>query len=149
MSQVKLEGSFESFHGKLGKKSNIVFRKKKAQVSTKRDVYNSPQEAYVVELPRDWKKNPPKGAELEKINRFREACRLTSEQLNNPETRPIWEERFHEQLKHVEYTIPGDPTSEKRQVYTHLWAHTRATILLQLKQQAIQKANPDSDQQQS
>ncbi len=136
MAKVILEGSFESLHGKLSKKSDIVYRRKSPTVRSKRTIQNGPQEVYAISRPRDWKNNPPQGAELEKINRFREACRLTSEQLNNPETRPYWEERFREQLVHSEPITPDDPTSGNRKVYTQLWAYTRATILRQLQQKS-------------
>lgn len=99
MSEAILEPPPESLHGKLSKNSNIIFRRKTPQVSSKRAISCGPQEAYVITKPRDWKKNPPRGAELEKINRFREACRLTSEQLSDPETRAVWEQRFNDQLR--------------------------------------------------
>ncbi len=136
MAEVILEGTFESLHGKLSKKSDIVFRRKSPNVRSKRAIEKGPQEAYTITHPRDWKKNPPTGAELEKINRFREACRLTSEQLNNPETRAYWEQRFQNQLRYSELNTPDDPTSGTRKVYTQLWAYTRATILRQLQQQS-------------
>lgn len=136
MAEAILEGSIESLHGKLGKKTNIVYRRKSPSVRRRRAIEEGPQEAYVVTNPRDWKKNPPQGAELETINRFREACRLTSEQLNNPDTRAYWEERFRKQLIHSELERPDDPASGYRKVYTQLWAYTRATILRQLQQQA-------------
>ncbi len=129
MAEVILEGAFESLHGKLSKKSDIVFRQKSPKVRSKRTIRKGPQEAYTITRPRDWKKNPPQGAELEKINRFREACRLTSEQLNNPKTRAYWEQRFQNQLHYSELNTPDDSTSGTRKVYTQLWAYTRATIL--------------------
>lgn len=129
MAEAILEPSLESLHGKLSKNTDIVFRRKKAHVSSKRATQSGPQEAYVVTRPRDWKKNPPKGAELEKINLFREACRLTSEQLNNPKTRIVWEQRFNEQLQHADPAAPQDPATGRQKVYTQLWAYTRATIL--------------------
>lgn len=136
MAEAILEGSIESFHGKLGKKTNIVYRRKSPSVRRKRAIEEGPQEAYIVTHPRDWTKTPPRGAELETMNRFREACRLTSEQLNNPETRAYWEERFQKQLTHSEWERPDDPSSGTRKVYSQLWAYTRATILRQLQDKA-------------
>ena len=40
------------------------------------------QESYAVRNPRDYKKNPPQGAELEHINLFRQACLMTKEILD-------------------------------------------------------------------
>lgn len=133
MAEAILEATIESLHGKLSKNSDIIFRHKSAHISSKRAIQRSPQEAYVITKPRDWKKNPPKGAELEKINRFREACRLTSEQLNNPETRAVWEQRFNKQLHHADPAAPQDPVTGRRKIYTQLWAYTRATLLRQLQ----------------
>lgn len=133
MSEAILEPTIESLHGKLSKNSSIIFRRKTPQVTGKRTIPLGPQEAYVVTKPRDWKKNPPRGAELEKINRFREACRLTSEQLNNPDTRAVWEQRFNDQLRYADPEAPQDPATGRRKVYTQLWAYTRATILRQLQ----------------
>ncbi len=136
MAEVILEGSFESLHGKLSKKSDIVYRRKSPTVRSKRAIQDGPQEAYLITHPRDRKKNPPQGAELETLNRFREACRLTSEQLNNPETRPYWEARFREQLIHSEQNTDAASPSGGSKVYTQLWAYTRATILRQLQQKS-------------
>lgn len=133
MAKTILDPTIESLHGKLSKNSNVIFRRKTPQITGKRTIPLGPQEAYVVTKPRDWKKNPPRGAELEKINRFREACRLTSEQLNNPETRAVWEQRFNDQLHYADPEAPQDPATGRRKVYTQLWAYTRATILRQLQ----------------
>ena len=48
------------------------------------------QEGYAVRNPRDYKKNPPQGAELEHINLFRQACLITKEILDaeKPEETP-------------------------------------------------------------
>ena len=142
MAKTILDPTLDSLHGKLSKNSNIIFRRKTPQVSSKRAISYGPQEAYVVTKPRDWKKNPPCGAELEKINRFREACRLTSEQLNNPETRAVWEQRFNNQLRYAEPDAPQDPSTGRRKVYTQLWAYTRAKILRQLQNDAQNTPNP-------
>lgn len=142
MAETILEPTIESLHGKLSKNSNIIFRRKTPQVTGKRTIPLGPQEAYVVTKPRDWKKNPPRGAELEKINRFREACRLTSEQLNNPDTRAIWEQRFNDQLHRADPEAPQDPATGRRKVYTQLWAYTRATILRQLQNNTQNTTNP-------
>lgn len=142
MAETILEPTIESLHGKLSKNSNVIFRRKTPHVTGKRAIPLGPQEAYVVTKPRDWKKNPPRGAELEKINRFREACRLTSEQLGNPETRAVWEQRFNDQLHRAEPDADCNPHTGQRKVYTQLWAYTRAKILRQLQNNAQNTANP-------
>ncbi len=126
----------EQKHSKPHNKNHLFQQQHRSDTDNKNYKLNIKKEAYTITRPRDWKKNPPQGAELEKINRFREACRLTSEQLNNPETRAYWEQRFQNQLHYSELNTPGAPTSGTRKVYTQLWAYTRATILRQLQQQA-------------
>ena len=143
MSEAILEPTLESLHGKLSKNSDVIFRRKTPQVTGKRAISCGPQEAYIITKPRDWKKNPPRGAELEKINRFREACRLTSEQLNNPETRVVWEQRFNRQLHYADPESPQDPSTGRRKVYTQLWAYTRAAILRQLQNDAQNTQPPN------
>ena len=142
MAETILDPTIESLHDKLSKNSNIIFRRKTPHVTGKRAISCGPQEAYVVTKPRDWKKNPPRGAELEKINRFREACRLTSEQLGNPETRAVWEQRFNDQLHHAEPDAGDTPNTGQRKVYTQLWAYTRAKILRQLQNDAQNTTTP-------
>lgn len=133
MARSEFEIPLDSIHGKLGKKSKLIFRRKTARDTNGHALYDCVQEIYVVERPRDWKKNPAKGAELEKINRFREACRLTTEQLSDPTTRAVWEQRFAAQQKHPDHDAPFDPRTGHRKIYGQLWAYTRACILRSLQ----------------
>lgn len=133
MSHISLEVPFDTMRGKLGQNSKIVFRRKKAHNENGYPIYDCKQEAYVVNKPRDRKKNPPVGNELAHLNLFREACRITAIQLNNPETRHVWEQRFHAQLKYPEPDAPFDDRTGHRKIYGQLWAYTRAKILRQLK----------------
>ena len=73
MARSEFEMPLESIHGKLGKKSKLIFRRKTARNANRHALYDCVQEIYVIERPRDRKKNPPQGAELASINRFREA----------------------------------------------------------------------------
>lgn len=136
MARSEFEMPLESIHGKLGKKSKLIFRRKTARNANRHALYDCVQEIYVIERPRDRKRNPPQGAELASINRFREACRLTTEQLSDPATRAVWEQRFAAQQKYPDPDAPFDPRTGHRKIYGQLWAYTRACILRSLKSQS-------------
>ena len=74
MSQVILESPVAALHGKYSK-DGTIFRQKKYRSETGAVLHTCVQEAYVVDFPRDFKKNPPKGAELANMKRFGEAHR--------------------------------------------------------------------------
>ena len=74
MSQAKLESPVAELHGKYSK-DGTIFRQKKYRSETGAVLHTCVQEAYVVDFPRDFKKNPPKGAELANMKRFGEAHR--------------------------------------------------------------------------
>lgn len=64
MAEVILSHPFEEIHGALNKKSNIINRQKKYRDDRGRIIKEGKQEIYVLNHPRDFKKKPPKGAEL-------------------------------------------------------------------------------------
>ena len=74
MSQAKLESPVAELHGRYSK-DGTIFRQKKYRSETGAVLHTCVQEAYVVDFPRDFKKNPPKGAELVNMKRFGEAHR--------------------------------------------------------------------------
>ena len=74
MSQAKLESPVAELHGKYSK-DGTIFRQKKYRSETGAVLHTCVQEAYVVDFPRDFKRNPPKGAELANMKRFGEAHR--------------------------------------------------------------------------
>jgi hypothetical protein len=90
MAQITLNHPIAEIHGSLSKRSNIVNRQKKYRVNG-RVIHEGKQEGYAVRNPRDYKKKPPQGAELEHINLFRQACLITKEILDaeKPEETPI------------------------------------------------------------
>lgn len=105
MSQVKLESPVAELRGKYSK-DGTIFRQKKYRSKTGAVLHTCVQEAYVVDFPRDFKKNPPKGAELANMKRFGEAHRrslallkagkLTSDELA---ALPVEEREAAEQLR--------------------------------------------------
>ena len=74
MSKVTFESPVAELHGKYSK-DGTIFRQKKYRSETGAVLHTCVQEAYVVDFPRDFKKNPPKGAELANMKRFGEAHR--------------------------------------------------------------------------
>lgn len=78
MAQVGLHIAFNKVLGKLNKRDNTIFRQKKYRAETGKVINYGTQEAYEILNPRDYKKNPPKGAELANINSFAQASRLTT-----------------------------------------------------------------------
>ena len=81
MATTILEHPVRELHGALERKG-IINRKKKFQADDGRIIHEGVQESYAVRNPRDYKKNPPKGAELEHINLFRQASFMTKEILD-------------------------------------------------------------------
>jgi len=73
MAILELKNPIESLQGALTPRG-IVHRRKMYRDSNGKIVVKGRQEAYTVEYPRDYKANPPKGAELANINCWREAA---------------------------------------------------------------------------
>ena len=80
MAQVTLTHPFAEIHGSIGK-DKIINRQKKYRDERGRVIHEGIQEAYAVKHPRDYKKNPPQGAELVNINLWTEACRRAAQIL--------------------------------------------------------------------
>lgn len=78
MAEVIYQDPVKEIKGALAK-HGVINRRKLYRDEKGRIVHEGTPEAYRVKYPRDWDKNPPQGDELKKINRFREACRLTKE----------------------------------------------------------------------
>ena len=114
MARVKWIAPIEHFEGKLNSKDKVVFRQKKVRDSKGRIIGVMAQEAYVVHDPRDWKKNPAKGAEKEKLDRWKEACALTKTILDDLQERSQWEKRWQAQLRKAEVDAPIDPKTKKK-----------------------------------
>ncbi len=68
MAKVELATPFEELHGALSKTDKIINRQKKFRDPDGRIIQVGQQEAYAVKHPRNWKKNPAKGAELANIS---------------------------------------------------------------------------------
>ena len=90
MATTILEHPVREIYGALERKG-IINRMKKYRADDGRIIHEGVQESYAVRNPRDYKKNPPKGAELAHINLFRQACLMTKEILDaeKPEETPV------------------------------------------------------------
>ena len=132
MAQSNLIYPLESLHGKISKKSKTVFRRKAVYDENGNVIAQYAQESYVVENPRDWKKNPPKGAEKQRIDNWTTACQRAKMELRDEVLSAQWRQRFEAQLQHGEADAHLDPVTHKPKVYTRLDCFVRAAIFRSL-----------------
>lgn len=128
MANYKTIAPVEGITGKLNKKDKTVFRQKFAYDSNGRVICPMKKEVYVVRNPRDWKKNPAKGAEKEKLDRWAEACAQTKAILDDPALRSLWEQQWQAQLKKAEPDAPIDPRTKKRKIYIKFDCYVRSKV---------------------
>ena len=128
MANYKTIAPVEGITGKLNKKDKTVFRQKIARDSDGRVICPMQKEVYVVQHPRDWKKNPAKGAEKLKQDRWAEASAKTKQILDDPEQRALWQQRWQAQLKKAEPDAPIDPRTNRPKIYIKFDCYVRAKI---------------------
>lgn len=128
MANYQTIAPVEGITGKLNKKDKTVFRQKFAYDSNGRVICPMKKEVYVVRNPRDWKKNPAKGAEKEKLDRWAEACAQTKAILDDPALRSLWEQQWQAQLKKAEPDAPMDPRTKKRKIYIKFDCYVRSKV---------------------
>ena len=128
MANYKTIAPVEGIRGKLNKKDKTIFRQKIARDSDGSVICPMQKEVYVVQHPRDWKKNPAKGAEKLKLDRWKEACAKTKQILEDPEQRTLWQERWQAQLKKAEPDAPVDRSTGKRKIYIKFDCYVRAKV---------------------
>lgn len=128
MANYKTIVPVEGITGKLNKKDKTVFRQKFAYDSNGRVICPMKKEVYVVRNPRDWNKNPAKGAEKEKLDRWAEACAQTKAILDDPALRSLWEQQWQAQLKKAEPDAPIDPRTKKRKIYIKFDCYVRSKV---------------------
>ena len=134
------------------RKGGIINRRKAYRDEKGRVVNESAPEAYAVRHPRDWKRNPATGKELECQNRFKAASAETKRILlaADPEayaaahhgalpseedlaTLHYWQNRFRKQLRRAESEAPIDPQTGKRKRYSRLDAFIRTCLMRQMQ----------------
>jgi hypothetical protein len=132
MAQSDLIYPLDSLHGKISKKSKTVFRRKAVYDENGNVIAQYAQESYVVEHPRDWKKNPPKGAEKQRLDNWTTACQRAKAELRDEASAAQWRQRFEAQLKHGEADAPMDPKTHKPKIYSRFDCFVRAAIFRSL-----------------
>ena len=152
MARTVFEDPVRELHGAYTKGGSIS-RRKTYRDSKGRIKGMSEPETYKIVNPRDWKKKPATGKELEHQLRFKQACAETKRILlpskpqayvaaNNgvsptPEelaTLQYWQSRFDAQLDKPEPDAPLDPKTGKRKQYFRLDAFIRTCLLRQLEE---------------
>lgn len=83
MTKIKFYAPVREMNGEFEKNSGIIMRKKKYRAPNGAVLREGVQESYKIVNPRDYEKNPPKGAELANINIFAETKHLSSEIINS------------------------------------------------------------------
>lgn len=128
MSNYKTIAPVDYLTGKLNKKDKTVFRRKIAHDSNGVPIRPMKREVYIIKNPRDWKKNPAKGAEKRKQERWKEACATTKAILDNLEQRALWQQRWQAQLRKADPDAPIDPTTKKPKIYIKFDCYVRAKV---------------------
>ena len=151
MAILKLEVPFAELRGTLTR-GGVISRKKMFRDENGRVIFEGQQEAYAVRHPRNFKRNPPKGAELAHHNRWREACKRAHAEINDPNRREYWQKRFYAQIPGGRGTkadpqAPIDRTTQAYKRYGRFDAFVRAMIYLDLKQSEQYEQNEQNDTQ--
>lgn len=152
MAKTVFTPPIQEMHGAYTK-DGTIFRRKTFRDSNGNIKGVGVKEAYTIMNPRNWKKKPATGKELEHQLHFRQASAETKRILlaANPEayaaahdgalptpedlaTLRYWENRFNAQLKKGEPEAPIDPETNKHKIYIRFDAFIRTCLLRQLKQ---------------
>ncbi len=127
MAQVIYANPVEKIEGAISK-GGPVFRQKKLKIDDKGHYVLGKKEIYTIQNPRDYKINPKTEKEEIHRNAFGQASRQTDLELNTPERREYWIERFNAQL--------NKPEKGNTKSYISLRSFVRVTILRDLKKQS-------------
>ena len=151
MAQVNYLDPVRDIRGTF-QRGGIINRRKQYRDDKGRVINESAPEAYAVRHPRDWKKNPAVGRELECQNRFKAASAEAKRILlaANPEAyaaahngeQPseealaalkMWLDRFQRQLRRAEPDAPVDPKTGRRKRYSRLDAFIRTCLMREMQ----------------
>ena len=150
MASTVFNDHVREMHGAYTK-DGTIHRRKTFRDSNGKVKGQGVNESYKIMNPRDWKKKPAKGKELEHQLHFQQACAETKRILlaAKPDATPTaeelatlryWQDRFNAQLKKGEPEAPIDPNTHKHKIYFRLDAFIRTCLLRQLKQNDTQNA---------
>lgn len=142
MATFETEHPIKKLRGNIGRTTH---RQKVYRDANGKIVAEAKPEAYAVKNPRDYKKKPAKGAELQNINFFREASLYATDVISaaNPNNHPTQEQldryndfstRFQAQLTGpADHEAPVDPKTKSHKHYKILYNFICALRLQQLK----------------
>lgn len=133
MAKSNLIFPVDTLRGKITKKSKTLFRRKSTYDENGNIIGQCAQESYVIENPRDWKKNPPVGAEKRRLDNWTVACQRAKIELRDEALAAAWKQRFQAQLKTPEADAPVDPRTRKPKTYIRLDCFVRAAIFRSLQ----------------
>ena len=147
MARTEFIAPVRELHGAFTN-DGTIFRRKIYRDDNGRIKGMSKPESYRICNPRNWKKKPAKGKELEHQLLFKQACAETKRILlpSKPEayakehngatptqeeiaTLKYWKDRYNAQLKHPEKQTPIDPKTNKCKIYLRLDAFIRTCLL--------------------
>lgn len=133
MAEITFIAPVETIKGKLHNRDKTIFRRKRVFDANGHVIGQLAQEAYIVKNPRDWKRNPPKGAEKQRIDNWAKACQQASVIRKDPEQFAQWQQRWQAQLQHPEADAPIDKKTGKPKIYIRLDGFLRAAIFRELQ----------------
>ena len=132
MAKIDFTPGIDRAQGALSK-GGLITRQKIYRDKRGRVIAYGKQEGYYIANPRNFKRHPMVGKELEYHNFWREVCAQTKEELTNPATRGQWELRFEAQLwnnqgSQPDPDAPVNPATGAPKRYSQLYAFVRAMI---------------------
>ena len=146
MAEVIYQDPVHEVRGTLSK-DGTIHRRKYYRNENGKIIGASKPEAYQILYPRDWKRNPAKGKELEHQLRFKSACAETKRILMaaKPEKYPgytpssddlamlqYWQDRFKAQLQKPEPEAPINPDTGRHKTYYRFDAFIRTCLLREM-----------------
>ena len=129
MAKILYEIPVDNMTGALDSNHRFIQRQKHLHDTSGIEVHTCPTEAYIVANPRDYKRNPPTGAELAHLQHFGEAAKRATALLATlkSDTEPTdeqlarlddYRQRFQAQLhKHTDPQAPLDRNGKRKRYY--------------------------------
>lgn len=132
MAKLFYNPAIDKTEGALSK-GGLITRQKIFRDSKGRIIAYGKQEGYYMVNPRNFKRHPMRGKELEHHNLWRDICLQAKQELADPELRAQWELRFNAQLPsskgtHPDPQAPVDKSTGRQKRYIQLYAFTRAML---------------------
>ena len=132
MAKLFYNPAIEKTEGALSK-HGLITRQKTFRDARGRIIAYGKQEGYYMTNPRNFKRHPMVGKELEYHNLWRDICTQAKNELADPELRAQWKLRFNAQVPYTKGTHPDpqapiDKTTGSQKRYVQLYAFTRAMI---------------------